>query len=498
MGESRHLGKIISVYSNINVHGKAEYALNLAAALVRITQSRVMLINASRAIGPEAGIDVSGVDQIKKQYIEEVKNNYQYIIINLPVEHDESLYKTLSCSDAIHLFVDSTRDGLENAYRFLEEMLKKGLEDARNKVKVVVSRLSIFDKFSLEEMSWLLRADVWAIVPEPGITDLLIDLKGIPLVLKSESSAYAKAVVLIAKREAGKLLGMALGSGAAIGLAHIGVLKVLEKNQIVVDVISGSSIGALIASMWGLGFSSDKMERIARKLRKKLNIMRLLDFTMPISGILAGKRLRRFLRSILREKRFEDLQIPVKIMVYDLANRETLAIERGTLVDAVYKSIAVPGIFEPKMESGRMIVDGGVSDPVPVDILLKDGVKKIIAVNVLPGPEDMHKRNMLLKKRLSEEESLMRNGRFYIKLGIRIRNFFRKIFTPNIFDVIMTSMQSLEYTLGENSCKKADVVLHPVFADATSVDFHLVGNFIRTAEEETNEHIEEIKALTFR
>ena len=502
MEKLNHTCKVISIYSNTTVHGKAEYAINLAAALSMVTGTRVLFIDvcgsSNSTVSSEVAIDVLSLKRIKKQYLEEIRTNYKYIIANLQAEIDESTYETLSCSDVIHFFIDSIKDRLKDGHVFLKDLLNKGLEGVYSNLKIVVNRLDVFDRFSIEEMSWLLRRDVWALIPEPGILDAPIDSKGIPLVLRSENSAYSKAIVFIAKSESDRLLGLALGSGAAFGLAHIGVLRVLEQHRIPIDIVSGSSIGALIATLWGIGLSSDSIESIAKKLRSKLNIMRLLDFTIPISGILAGRRLKRFLRSILGEKTFEDLQIPVKIMVYDLANRETLVIEKGQLVEAVYTSIAVPGIFEPKMEKGRMIVDGGVSDPVPVDILLKQGVKKIIAVNVLPGPKDIYERNRLIKKRLEEEENITRTSPFYIKLMILVRDFFRKIFTPNIFDVIMTSMQSIEYTLAENSCKRANVALHPVAQEANSIDFHLVKNFVRRGEEETALHIEAIKALALK
>jgi NTE family protein len=292
-----------------------------------------------------------------------------------------------------------------------------------------------------------------------------------------------------------RVLGLALGSGAAFGLAHIGVLRVIERENIGIDVISGSSIGALIAAIWGLGFSSDDIERIAKRLRLRLNIMRLMDFTFPISGILAGRRLRRFLKAILGEKRFEDLKIPVKIMVYDLANRETLAIDKGRLLDAVYKSIAVPGIFSPIIEDDRMLVDGGVLDPVPVDILFKNGATNVIAVNVLPSPKDIYERNMALREIAKEEENIIRQGLLTEQLDVHMTRFFRKIFTPNIFDVIMTSMQAMEYNIAENSCRKADISLHPVLSDATSIDFQLVKRFIKRGEDEVLKYIQDIKAL---
>lgn len=510
--------KVISICSNRNERATLHYAINLAAAIRIVTKKKVMLLDMSRPYGgvvkmlklaedlsrgadvmpSNIGIDVLTLEGIRNERLQQIRNDYQYVVIYLPAEADGLVHEIMSYSDTVHFFVDSTEEELKHGYRFLKGLLDKGLKDAYERIKIVVNRLDIFDRFSVEEISWLIKRDVWALVPEGGILDVLVDSRGIPLVLRNQSLKYSRVVLRIAKSETDKLLGLALGSGAAFGLAHIGVLKVLEQKHIPIDIISGSSMGALIASMWGLGFSSAKIEHIAKKLRNKLNVMRLVDLTMPISGILAGKRLRRFLKNILEEKRFEDLQIPVKIVVYDLANRETLVVDKGPLDEAVYMSIAVPGIFKPKMERGRMIVDGGISDPVPVDILFSQGVKKIIAINVLPGPEDIRKRNMTLKKRVKEEENMLRASPFYIKLGILVRRYFKKIFTPNIFDVIMTSMQSMEYVLAENSCEKGDVVLRPVLQDASSVDFHLVKDFIKRGEEEASLHIDQIERLALR
>ncbi len=490
--------KVISIYSNSPDASRKEYVMNLAAALAKLTCTKVALIAKDIKVESGIGVDVLALEGFGKNKIREIKNNYQYIIINLSSEIDESTYKILSFSDTIHFFVDSSKDSLKEGYTFLEGLLEKGLKDLHDKFKVVVNRLDIFDKFSLEEMSWLIKRDIWAVVPDSGILEPAIDSKGLPLVLSSDTSKYSKAILYIAKTESSRLLGLALGSGGAFGLAHVGVLKVLEENNISVDMVSGSSIGALVASMWGLGFSSAKIERIAKRLKNRLNIMRLLDFTVPISGILAGRRMRRFLRSFLGEKTFEDLEKPIKIMVYDLANRETLSIEKGSLAEAVYRSIAIPGIFKPKVEKERMFIDGGVSDPVPVDILLKKGVKKILAVNVLPGPEDIYKRNMMFKKLFKQEENLMQKGPFYVKIFLSVKKYFRRIFTPNIFDVIMTSMQSIEYMLAETSCKSADVSLRPVLSEASSIDFHRVKDFLKRGEEEAVLHLNEIKALAVR
>ncbi len=507
--------KIISIYSTIDRQAKGEYAINLAAALARLTATRAAVITFSRigidevirlkenpaednkVIKVGSDVDILIPYTIDRQYINCLRGDYRYVIMNLSPDENESIYEIFSYSDAIHLFVDSTKDDLIKAYNFLEGLSNQGMRGVLGILRIIINRLKIFDKFSEEEIIWLIRRDIWAIIPECGILDMPIDPQGTPLVLKNQEAEYSKAILRIAKKETGRLLGLALGSGAAFGLAHIGVLKVLERRCIPIDVLSGSSIGALIASMRGLGFTSERIENIAKKLRNKLYILRLLDFTIPASGILAGRRLKGFIRSILGEKRFEDLLIPVKIIVYDLTNREAVVIDRGRLADAVYMSVSVPGIFQPESKEGRLMIDGGVSNPVPVDVLLREGVNKIIAVNVLPGPDDIYKRNMLIKKRVEKENVLLRNSPFYVRLWVWAKNFFRKNFIPNIFDIIMTSMQSAEYILAENSCKHASLTLHPVYEDATSIDFHLVNEFIKRGEEEAAAHLEEIERLAF-
>lgn len=498
MEHIREACKIISIYSNVPVNGRPEYAANLATAIAKVTDKKTAVIDCSgflKSISPESGVDLLDMKNAEMETLGILRNKYSYVVINMHEEKTEALLDILSYSDSVHFFVESIPENLKNACVFLGDLIEDRERNITAKLRIAIYRLDVFDKLSEEEISWLLKRDVWAMIPEPGVLDPLIGAGGIPAVLRSSFSPYSVAVVRIAKKETGRLLGLALGSGAAFGLAHIGVLKVLEESRIPVDIVSGSSIGALIASMWGLGLSSEKIEHIARSLKNKLNIMRLLDFTIPISGILAGARLKRFLKSILGEKTFEDLRIPVKIMVYDLANRETITIDKGRLLDAVFMSIAVPGIFEPKVEKDRVFIDGGVSDPVPVDVLLYHGVSKIIAVNVLPGPQDIYMRNMAVKSRIRKEESRICNSPFYIKAGLIARRFFRKIFTPNIFDVIMTTMQAMEYMLAENSCRKAGVAIHPVLRDATSIDFHLVRSFIKKGEDEARAHLKEIKRL---
>ena len=393
MTREKNPHKIISIYSNTGGLNKSGYAINLAASIAKVTEKKVALVsvgaiseedrNTLNLVGhADVGIDVVTLDSIKPKRLGEIGNKYKYVIVDLLLEESGLLYEIFAQTDVIHFFVDSVKENLKKAHEFFDELLEKRLKEVHDKIEIVVNKLDVFDKLTVEDMSWLIKRDVGVVLSELSILDVFVDAKGIPFVLRETDSDYSEKLFRIAKRETGRLLGLALGSGAAFGLAHIGVLKVLEENHITIDMLAGSSIGALFASAWGLGYSSKKIEQIAKKFKRRFNIVGLLDFTLPVSGILAGRRLKRFLKKVLREKKFEDLKTPVKIVVYDLANREIIVKEKGSLVEAVYMSIAVPGIFEPKVEKDRVLIDGGVGDPVPVDILLKAGAQKVIAVNV--------------------------------------------------------------------------------------------------------------------
>ncbi|MFH1479231.1 MAG: patatin-like phospholipase family protein [Candidatus Omnitrophota bacterium] len=507
--------KVISIYSPSYEEEKPFYSLNLGACLSDILHKRILLLdmdtsyeNILRSLKLEKkissqeivirsgiGLDFLNLGDLGREELGQLKENYDYILINLPLAPQDLTYHIFSMSDSIHIFISSLKKNLEEGYSLLERLLEHKPDCSNNKLKLVVSRSTTFDALSREEIEWLLRRNVDFFIPELNMMENFIDHDGVPITLKQEVSGYSKKLRYIAKFEADKLVGLALGSGAAFGLAHIGVLKVLEEAELPIDMISGSSMGAVIASLWGLGYRSSEIVRFAEQLKSKLNIMRLLDFTIPISGILAGNRLKSFLKVFLGEKTFEDLKIPVKIMVYDLANRETLSIDKGLLLDAVYKSIAVPGIFKPVIERDRVIIDGGVSEPVPVNVLLGNGVKKIIAVNVLPDPGDMYRRKIIIERNTQAEKGLIEKGPFYKKIFFFIRTYFKKIFDPNIFDVIVTSMQSMEYMLSKDSCSKASVCLSPIVPDSDSIDFHRVKDFIKEGEEEARSHLEEIKSL---
>jgi len=178
-------------------------------------------------------------------------------------------------------------------------------------------------------------------------------------------------------------IGLALGSGSALGLAHIGVLKVLHRNNIFPDYLAGTSMGAVIAALYAAGNTPEEIEHMA----KTTNWHEIIDFTIPKSGLLQGHLIELRLRKLLKNKKFHDLKIPLQIVAYNIDLEESAIFSQGDLARALRASISIPGIFNPVKINNYHYIDGGVSYPTPFEIVKKMGAEKIIAVDLYVGKE---------------------------------------------------------------------------------------------------------------
>ncbi|MFC2034644.1 patatin-like phospholipase family protein [Chloroflexota bacterium] len=185
--------------------------------------------------------------------------------------------------------------------------------------------------------------------------------------------------------QSNKKIGYALGGGAARGLSHIGVLKVLENNNIFPDIITGTSIGALIGALYAGGITINDIEQLALRLDFKRLVL-LADMTMPISGLIGGKRVISLLKSILGDLTFSQLKYDFACVATDIRTGEQVILREGSLVEAIRASISLPGIFTPVKIEGRYLVDGGLVNEVPVSVCRQMGAEYVIGVNVIPEP----------------------------------------------------------------------------------------------------------------
>jgi NTE family protein len=173
-------------------------------------------------------------------------------------------------------------------------------------------------------------------------------------------------------------LGIALGGGFARGIAHVGVLRVLEKENIPINYIAGTSVGALIGAIYCSGVSAEEMEKIACRVRFR-------DFarwTISRMGFASNQRMIGFLQSVLKVKTFEELRIPLAVTATDFATGSGAVFDSGSLVDPVRASCAYPGMFLPVNVNGQLCVDGMLAHPVPTQPLRDVGCSHVLGVHL--------------------------------------------------------------------------------------------------------------------
>lgn len=246
-------------------------------------------------------------------------------------------------------------------------------------------------------------------------------------------------------------IGLALGSGGARGFAHLGVLKVLKDEGIPIHLIAGSSMGALVGSFYGAGIEMERLYKLSTAFKRKY----FLDFTVPKMGFIAGKKVKEFIKVFTHGKSIEDLSIPLGIVATDLLTGEKVVFKRGPVSNAVRASISIPGIFVPEKYEGRILVDGGVSDRVPVSVAKEMGADIVIGVDV-----SMVKRNAEIN---------------------------------SIYDVIMQSIDIMSNEIIENRHISADIMICPPVEMYSSRSFINIEDIIALGEEETKKNMPLIK-----
>ncbi len=181
-------------------------------------------------------------------------------------------------------------------------------------------------------------------------------------------------------------IGIALAAGGAKGLAYIPFLSALDEMGIEPAMIAGSSIGAVVGGFYAAGTTAQDMFEILSQFRPK-DVTSFLSFNWSGTGIVAGKAVQGFLQEHLPVKTFEETRFPLKVVATDYWRREQVILDTGPLAEAIHASAAFPGIFEPLVKDGRVLVDGGAANPLPSD-LLKEECDFLIALNVSNRSED--------------------------------------------------------------------------------------------------------------
>jgi NTE family protein len=223
-------------------------------------------------------------------------------------------------------------------------------------------------------------------------------------------------------------IGLALGSGGPRGLTHIGVLRALLRNGIKPDVISGSSIGALIGGAYAFFDSVDKVEELAYSSDMKTVISVLFDPTLRL-GLVKGQKVVKFLKEKIGDPDIEELPEEFCSIATDINTGEPITFDKGSLVTAIRASISIPFMFQPIRIDEMLLVDGGLTQNVPARILRDKGANVVIAVN--------------LNAKLSN-------------------SFYGSMKSPvGLYRIADESINILQYNLAKENCKYADIVIAP-------------------------------------
>lgn len=176
------------------------------------------------------------------------------------------------------------------------------------------------------------------------------------------------------------VIGLALGGGSARGWAHIGILKRFDEAGIRPRVVVGTSIGAVVGGSWAAG-KLPELEEYARSITKR-SMLGMMDWSIAGSGLLAGERLRRQLEERFKGALIEDLPLKFAAIATEIKTGHEIWLTRGPITDAMRASYALPGVFVPVHVAGRWLMDGAMSNPVPVSVARALGAEMIIAVNL--------------------------------------------------------------------------------------------------------------------
>jgi NTE family protein len=266
-------------------------------------------------------------------------------------------------------------------------------------------------------------------------------------------------------------VGLALGSGSARGWAHLGVIRVLEDAGIRPDMVCGTSIGALV----GAAYAADELENFEKWLRGLgiADAISFMDVRMN-GGMIKGERLMEFFRRSFIDRPIEELAIPFAAVATALHNGTEVWLREGSTIEAVRASIALPALFMPVVHDGRILVDGGLVNPVPVSLARAMGADIVIAVDLNSNRLGRHHPEEPEKETPSGEIS-----EWMRKLQENLGAFIPERADdeprlPSILDVITSSINIMQQRISRSrmSGDPPDVIVSPRLAQLGLLDFH--------------------------
>jgi NTE family protein len=280
------------------------------------------------------------------------------------------------------------------------------------------------------------------------------------------------------------VIGLALGGGAALGWAHIGVIRVLQEYGIEVNVIAGTSIGSLVGACLASG-KLDALEDTARAMTRG-RLFSLSDLKICKGGLLGGDKIVKELSNQLGAREFEELSCRFATVAADLVTGEEVVITEGGLCEAVRASISVPGLFTPVIKGQALLIDGGLLNTVPVSVCHDLGADFVIGVNVVGDYEGRAAASGLLEEAI-EAPSQKKDQRSL---------FRRRPKKPSLRDIGLTSIAMIirELARGQHANCPSDIWIEPKVGHIGVSEFHRADELMDLGRSAAKEALPEISA----
>lgn len=285
-----------------------------------------------------------------------------------------------------------------------------------------------------------------------------------------------------------KTVSLVLGSGGARGFSHVGAIQELTDRGYKIKAISGSSMGAAVGGI----YAAQKLPEFAEWAGKlnKGDAFRLMDFTISNQGFIKGNKILAVLREIVGERRIEDFEIPYTAVATDLQSHEEVWLERGELLEVIRASSAIPTLITPALINGRLLVDGGVLSPLPIEPVLKHDNELVVAVNINGKPLFNKDKNAPEK----ESEEQVNSDTYTQRVVGNVRKWFNLRATKNskkqdealgYLGLLNKSIDLMQDKLCERSIEvyKPDVVVNISRVPISTFELHMANDLMDMGRE---------------
>ncbi|MBD3308858.1 cyclic nucleotide-binding domain-containing protein [candidate division KSB3 bacterium] len=517
---------IICIYGTEEHIGKSLVAVNLGVSLVQETKCRVLVL--------DMGMKKHGLASMLKidpvSYIDRSEINPGYLETKI-VTH-QSMIDVISVAPDLLAEESRGRESIAKLLGILKDLYDYVIIDTSSKLNrstfeaIDLSNMVLFITSNSTQEYPLMILDHQEVRMVLNLSDETLDRKrirkkgyyvlprqyeeieqflktGMPVVTANPDCEISRIFGRIARDISEKRIGLALGGGSARGMAHIGVFQAFEAHQIPLDMIAGSSAGALIGSAYAAGVPLETIEDAVLKWGSKLGLLRLIfpdlfdvayyatalgrKFRQTRSiwdprflrlgiGVFSGVQVDKLYRHVVGDPDFSDLKIPLSVVALDVNTGEEVVYDQGNVRLAVRASLSIPGIFTPLAYDGRLLIDGSIADPVPVNALVERGTDIIMDVNVTPSLQESLKSSRTHKK--PEKFAVSRSP-----------------LLPPVFDIAMRSLQSLQYELSTIKTTLASVHITPDVGEVSWSEFFNADQLIEKGREAAENVIPQIQQL---